>query len=160
MIRHLLHQFSDDVLRLAVTILAHATPHPDILYHRGNMIPQSTCDAVCRHLKWSQAEITTLMKSASWPEWHRGGYGQSVYSILCVDRAIHNKMGDVAIVALQQGDEELAFSAMYLSIYWARHEGRQMYEGFVAIDKRFGQLPFSAELNLAFENQDSVYLFE
>jgi hypothetical protein len=160
MIRRLLTWFEGDALRFAVVVLAHATPHPDIFFHAGNIVPQATCDLLRPHLKWSQAELSVLMHSASWEEWHRGGQGQAVYSLLCEDPQIKQKMADLAIAALQAGDDDLAFTAMYLAIYWAKREGRQMYEGFIATDRRFGQLPLSAELRAIFDQQDAVILFE
>lgn len=160
MIRRLLQWFSGDPLRLAVTLLAHATPHPDIFYHRDNIVPQAVCEILRPHFQWTQADLLLLMQSANWAEWYRGGQGQCVYSLLCEDSAIEQKIADLAITALNRGNEDLAFSAMYLAIYWARREGRQMYDGFLAIDRRFGQLPLATELRAVFEHQDAVTLFE
>lgn len=159
-IRHLLHLFRGDVLRLAVVILAHATPHPDILHHSKNWIPEESCNRLKPHLTWSIDEIRTLMLSADWEEWHRGGQGQNVYSLLCQDSDIEKKMGDVAIAALTNGERDLAFQAMYLVIYWARREGLEMYKGFLAIDRRFGDLPISNELRVCLEEHSCVTLFE
>jgi hypothetical protein len=160
LIRHLLHLFAPDVLRLALIILAHATPHPDIFWHRGNWIPLETCAELKKRLVWSPHEIEILMNSADQEEWHRGAFGQCVYSLLCEDPKIEQKMGDVAIAALAKGDEELAFWAMYLTIYWARREGPEMYSGFLAIDRRFGELSLSKEVQLALKENGYLVLFE
>lgn len=160
LLRHLLGMLNDEELRLGIHILAHATPHPDIFWHKGNWIPEAVCARVRPHLQWSEVEIAKLMNAVSWEEWHRGCPGQDLYSILCVDPKIEAKMRDVAIGALREGDEELAFSAMYLVIYWAGREGREMYEGFLRINRGFGELPLSRELESVLSEFGRVTLFE
>jgi len=159
-VRYLLNRFQRDELRLAIRILAHATPHPDILWHKGNWIPEAVCKSVASHLQWTEGEIAHLMNAVTWDEWFRGCPGQDVYSLLCVDHSIEKKMGEVAIRAIQKGDEDLAFGAMYLVIYWARQEGYEMYKGFLAIDRRFGSLPLSKELEMELKECGYVILFE
>jgi hypothetical protein len=100
------------------------------------------------------------MTSVDWEEWHRGGQGQCVYSLICDDPAIEQKIADLALTALNIGNDDLAFSAMYLAIYWARQEGLQMYDRFIAIDSRFGELPLATELRSVLDHHDAVTLFE
>lgn len=160
MIRCLLSRFHDHVLRFAVMVLAHATRHPDIFYSKHNWTPHETEKEIQAHFVWSVEEIATLLNSVHPEEWHRGGQGQYVYSLLCVDPDIEKKIGEAAISALQRGDEELAFRAMYLAIYWAGSEGLAMFEEFLAFDRGFGQLPLSNELALLLRENGRVTLFE
>jgi hypothetical protein len=160
MIRRLLSWYSKESLRLAVAILAHATPHPDIIYHPKNIVPHTVCQILRPHFHWTSAELFLLMTSVDWEEWHRGGQGQCVYSLICDDPAIEQKIADLALTALNIGNDDLAFSAMYLAIYWARQEARQMYDRFIAIDSRFGELPLATELRSVLDYHDAVTLFE
>jgi hypothetical protein len=160
LLRYLLGMFKDDNLRLAIRILAHATPHPDIFWHKGNWIPETVCAEVKAHLRLSEDEIAYLMKAIPSEDWQRGGSGQDLYSILCVDPSIEKKMGEVAIRAIEQGCEELAFYAMYLMIYWAKKDGLAMYEGFLRINHKFRDLELSGELELLLKEYGYVTLFE
>ncbi len=160
LLRHLIGMFKDEQLMFVIRILAHATPHPDIFWHKGNWIPEPVCKKVQTHFQWSVEEIATLMRAAPWELWQRGCPGQDVYSLICMDRQIEQKMGDVAIRALRDGDDELAFSAMYLAIYWARAEGYEMYKGFLGIDRRFRNLSPSSELEDLLKQFGRVTLFE
>ncbi len=159
LIRHLLGVFKGEDLRVAIYVLAHATAHPDIFWTKDNWIPETVCTNVRPYLQWSEAEIARLMKSASWEEWQRGCPGQDIYSLLSQDPQIATKMGEVAIRALKDGDDDLAWSAMYLVIYWARREGVEMYKGFLSIDRRFRSLPLSGELEWLLGQYGYVPLF-
>ncbi len=160
LLRHLLRMFGDEQLRLAILILAHTTPHPDVFWHKGNWIPQSVCDAVTRHLLWSEDEIGWLLGSISQDDMQRSAYGQDVYCLLRQDPTIEKKMGEVAHRALLDGNEDVAWYAMYLTIYWAGKEGLEMYRGFLAIDPDFRRLPLAAELEGILNEQGRVTLFE
>ncbi len=68
---------------MAIDLLAHATPHPDIFWHRGNYIQPETATEVCKSFRWTPGEIAMLL--ARLPEegmWSRGTVGQSLYMIL------------------------------------------------------------------------------
>ncbi|MGA2620805.1 MAG: hypothetical protein ABSF26_24550 [Thermoguttaceae bacterium] len=144
--------------------MAHATPHPDICWNTdpttGNWIPQSVCDAVTARFRWSEDEIGRLLGSIREDDMQRGAFGEDVYFVLREDPAIEKKMGEVAHRALLEGNEDVAWYAMYLTIYWAGKEGREMYQGFLAIDRRFGTLPLSGELAGILKRQRYVTLFE
>lgn len=160
LIRELLHLFEDETLHLAIAILGHATPHPDIFWHKGNWIPESTCREVCKRFRWSIEEIIRILKLVECDEWQRGGMGQMVYSLLCVDPAIEEKIDQVADVFLMRNDDENAFWCMYLSIYWANDRGMAKFEQFLERDERFGTLPLVAEMLLGLEKYGYVTLFE
>ena len=69
-------------------------------------------------------------------------------------------MGEVAHRALLDGNEDVAWYAMYLTIYWAGKEGLEMYRGFLAINPDFRRLPLAAELEGILNEQGRVTLFE
>ena len=62
--------------------------------------------------------------------------------------------------ALLEGNEDVAWYAMYLTIYWARNEGMEMYRGFLAMHPGFRRLPLSGELEMILREQGFVTLFE
>jgi hypothetical protein len=73
----------------AIHLLAHATAHPDILWHRDNYVPEDSAREIRRSYRWSPNEIAMLL--ARMPEsglWSRGTIGQSLYMILVADRSL------------------------------------------------------------------------
>ncbi len=116
LLRYLLGMFKDNSLELAITILAHTTPHPDILWREGNWVLDRVCKVVTAHFRWTHDEIECLLRSVPWEEWQRGGLGEHLYCILREDPEIERKMGEVALSAMSKGNDGVAFSAMYLTI--------------------------------------------
>ena len=73
----------------AIDLLAHATAHPDILWHKGNYIPEDAAKEIRRSYRWTPNEIAMLL--ARMPEsglWSRGTIGQSLYMILVADKSL------------------------------------------------------------------------
>lgn len=73
----------------AVDLLAHATPHPDIFWHKENMIEPDIAKEIRRSYRWSPAEISMLL--ARMPEdevWGRGTVAQSLYMLLVSDPSL------------------------------------------------------------------------
>lgn len=160
LLRHLLDFFEGRSHKLAIHILSHLTPHADIFWHSGNWIPHSVRALATSSFRWSELEIEQLLSWVSWEEWGRGGTGEDLYFVLREDPDIEKKMGEVAIAALAKGNDDVAFTAMYLTIYWAGHDGLKMFEGFLAVDSRFRRLPLSSELERALKEAGFVTLFE
>ena len=160
LLRYLLGMLRDGQLRLAIRILAHTTPHPDILWHKGNWIPESVCDAVIAHFRWSESEIEWLLSSIPQQELQRGCPGQDLYSLLCKDPGIEKKMGEVANRALLVGNEDVAYYAMYLTIYWAREEGLAKYQELLAVNPGFRRLDCSEDVESVLKRNGRVTLFE
>jgi len=160
LVRHLLALFSEEPFEVAVSVLAHVTSHPDIFWHSGNWIPESVCQKVVEHFRWEVAEIERMMVEIPWERWHRGGAGQDVYSILCVDPNIEEKMEAVTKSALANGEEEVAFSAIYLRVYWAGRQGRNVLSRLLAETPDLQHLSLMNELVQILQEYNYVILFE
>jgi hypothetical protein len=76
------------------------------------------------------------------------------------DPQIKTKMETVAVEAMDAGDEEIAFAALYLIVYWARENGVGAYERMLAKRPAFQTLPLAAELDQVLQEQGFVILFE
>lgn len=159
-VRHLLALFTGEPLEVAIRVLAHVTPHPDIFWHRGNWIPENVCEQVMQHLRWSPAEIERMMVETPWRLWYRGGAGQNLYSLLCVDPRIEEKMEAVANSALANNEDEVAFNAVYLRVYWARYQGHSVLSRLLHETPEFLHLPLMSELVLGLKEQGCLTLFE
>jgi hypothetical protein len=146
LIRKLLFGFKGSVFRLALTILAHATPHPDIPWSENNWVPETMKDALRQHFRWRVGEIITLLTRVDWTEWERGGMGQNVHMLLRQDPKIEAKAERAAYRAMQTGNEEAAWGALYLSVAWAGEDGKQKYESMLAREPRFRGLQLAGEL--------------
>src|SRR5206468_474860 len=115
---------------------------------------------VVPHLWWSGDEIRRLLSEVDWEEWQRGDAGQDLYMLLMEDPQIKEKMERVALEAIQDRDDDIAWAAMYLTIYWAREQGAAKYEQFLRAAPAFRSLPLAGELELCLREQGYVILFE
>jgi len=90
---------------MAIDLLSHATPHPDIFWHKGNQIKDETARAVCKSYRWSPSDIALLL--ARMPEeggWSRGTIGQSLCMILLEDPALDWSLDRLLTEALREQD--------------------------------------------------------
>lgn len=74
---------------MAIGLLAHATSHPDIGWHEGNIIPEAVKIEVRTSFRWTPNEIAMLL--ARMPEdevWGRGTVAQDLYMILTADPSL------------------------------------------------------------------------
>ncbi|MEV0307474.1 DUF4365 domain-containing protein [Nonomuraea fuscirosea] len=89
-VRRLLLCFEDQgTLYSAIHLLAHATAHPDIFWHKGNHISEEVSKEIRSSYRWTPNEIAQLL--ARMPEegiWSRGTIGQSLYMILAPDPSL------------------------------------------------------------------------
>ncbi len=53
---------------MAINLLAHATPHPDILWHHGNYIPDTIAGEICKSYRWTPSEIAMILARLCLPE--------------------------------------------------------------------------------------------
>ncbi len=159
LLRYLLGLLSDDPLRCAVGVLAHATPHPDIMWSRRNWISDEVQSQVKPHLNWTVDEICRLFVLFDWTEWERGSAGQDLYMILRQDPQIEQKMEAVAIRLLTENRDEHAFGALYLVIYWAGEAGPEKYQKLVSQYPEFRSLTLCSELEQILREVGHVGLF-
>lgn len=97
LLRRLLPSLSGISLLDAITVLAHATPHPDIFWTKENWISPPVEEAVQASFRWSPDEIVTLIQSIETMHddgvgWQRGGVGQSLWSIMAIDPGLRAKL--------------------------------------------------------------------
>jgi hypothetical protein len=74
---------------MAIDLLAHATPHPDVFWHKDNYIDHEIARVICKSYRWTPVEIAMLL--ARLPEegmWSRGTIGQSLCMILLEDPSL------------------------------------------------------------------------
>jgi hypothetical protein len=159
LLRHLMGLLSGDPLRCAVSVLARATPHPDIMWTRHNWIDDHVQSRVRPHLNWTVDEICRLFLLFDWSEWERGSAGQDLYMILRQDPEIERKMEAVAIRLLIEGHDEHAFGALYLVVYWAAETGPEKYRELVSRHPEFRSLSLSGDLESILSEVGYVGLF-
>ena len=147
--RKLLFGFKGRLFRLALSILAHATPHPDIIWCESNWVSDKMNPEIQRHFRWRVSEIISLLARVDWSEWERGGMGQNVYMLLTQDPKIEAKVEQAAYLALRAGKEDAAWAALYLSVAWAGNNGKQKYESMLTREPRFRDLQLASELEWA-----------
>lgn len=159
-LRRLLPALTGESLRIALGILAHVTPHPDIFWHESNWVPETVCQVVSPHFRWGRDEVRRLLSEVGWEEWQRGDAGQDLYMLLRQDPAIEVTVERVAVEAMREGDEGAAWAALYLAVYWASDRGRERYDQLVRQEPEFRDLPLAGELEVALREQGYVVLFE
>jgi hypothetical protein len=159
-LRYLTKALAGEPLRLAIRVLSHLTPHPDILWHSRNWIPTDVKKDAKPHLVWETQEIYTFLSCVDLEAWHRGGLGEDLYVLFMEDPEIREKMESLAIAAMNKGDEDIAFAALHLTIYWARERGAEKYRHMLARCPDFQTLPLAEELERTLRESGSVILFE
>jgi hypothetical protein len=158
-IRYLLAMLGGEALRYAVGILAHLTPHPDIRWTKSNWVPEELGKVVAPHLRWRPEEIRQLLSEIGWDEWERGNSGQDLYLILRQDPEVGEKVEQVAVEAMREGDETAAWAALYLAVYWAGEQGPEKYEQLLRIEPELRTLDLIGDLEYALGECGYVTLF-
>jgi hypothetical protein len=131
------------------------------MWHKGNWISDEICREVSAHFRWTVEEILLLMTAVPWEEWQRGALGESLYMLLHEDPDIKRKMEEAAVVALDAcEDEDVAFGALYLTLYWSRSKARDKYGEMIDLDRRFGELLLDSELRACLQENSYLTLFE
>jgi hypothetical protein len=158
-LRYLLPKLSGNLLRHAIRILARLTPHPDIFWHPRNWVQEEVCEAVKPCFRWSVDEITRMMSLYEFAELQRGGDGQNMYMLLTRDPEIETKIVEVAIRAVRNKDEDLAWGALYLAVCWAGNEGGAKLRELFTIEPAFRGFDMASELEELLAKQGRVMLF-
>jgi hypothetical protein len=160
LMRNLLMSLEREEFRRAVWLLSHAADHPDILWTKHNWVPHEVEVEVKKAFRWKEYEIIRLLTDVSWEEWQRGALGQCVYALLVEDPEIKEKMECVAVEAMRSGNEDLAWAAFYLTIYWARRKALAKYQQLLAEEPTFRNLELMGELQMILAEYPFVTLFE
>ncbi|MBB3602787.1 hypothetical protein FHT40_002448 [Mycolicibacterium sp. BK556] len=106
LLRRLLPSLRQRSLIDGVSVLAHATAHPDIFWTPRNWISPPVEDEVRASFRWSVDEVVELIHQIETmddggADWQRGGVGQSLWSILVVDPALCNKLPSAIRAAME-----------------------------------------------------------
>lgn len=158
-LRYLLRLLTGDSLNTAIRILSHLTPHPDIFWHSENWISQDIKQQVQPHLQWTIEEITWLLSEFTWDHWNRGDYGEDLYMLFIQDSSIRAKMQRVALEALETNLDQVALSAMILTIFWAGENGSAKYNEMVESNLRFRQLDLVSQLESTLNEFGYIVIF-
>lgn len=159
-IRHLIKALKGEVLLLAIRLLAHVTPHPDILRGDDNWVTSEVSEEFRQNIDWDTEEITQMLSEVPGEHWIRGDIGQDVYMLLYEDTCIREKMEKVSIIAIDQGAEEVAFLALYLTVYWAGEDGIAQYQKMLSQRANLRTLPLSSELEVLLYDFGYVPMFD
>lgn len=130
-LRYLIRALSPRQLHNAMVVLSHATDHPDILWHPRNSIPPHVEEQIRRHYRWSAEEVVEFLKLCPLVTFDRGGLGQCLYMLLIEDPNIRGTMRRACVLAMEMGHSEVAFTALYLWLYWERGNARAAFANFV-----------------------------
>jgi hypothetical protein len=159
-LRYLTRALVDKPLCLAIRVLSHLTPHGDILWHKGNWVPAEVTKEVRPHFIWDTQEIYKFLSYVDMAEWQRGGSGEDLYVLFIEDPDIKEKMESVALTAMNRVDEEIAWIALYLTVYWAGTSGAEKYHRMLSEHPGFQTLPLAGELEQMLRESGYVILFE
>jgi len=159
-VRHLLAVLSGESLRTAVRILAHATPHPDIMWHQDNWIPPDVESEIRSHFRWSVDDVVLLLRAVAREEWERGCLGEDLYMLLVADPHIKQQMESVAVECARRKLTEEADTAIYLTVYWAEDEGRERFRDLLRRNPELRDLPNLDLLADFLKEHERVWLFE
>lgn len=97
LLRRLLTSLSGRSLIDGISVLAHATAHPDIFWTKRNWITPLIEKEVQTTFRWTAEELATLVHAVETMDdggvdWQRGGVGQSLWSIMVVDPKLSDKL--------------------------------------------------------------------
>jgi Domain of unknown function (DUF4365) len=125
LLRHVLPSLEGRSFLAALSVLAHATSHPDILWTRQNWISPPVEEAVNRSFRWSAEEVLRLVDrfetmNEGGADWYRGGSGQNLWSIMVSDRGLR----DVLPRAIREAVESQCDRAATRLLIWYQYLAR------------------------------------
>jgi hypothetical protein len=159
-LRYLIKSLTGEPFFTAIYILSHLTNHPDIFWNSKNWIPDNIISEVKPHLIWDIDEIRYFLTNVTWDLWQRGNDGENLYMLLVQDPDIKSKIETLAVESINNGEEDVAWATLYLSIYWADKKGFEKYEQMLSQSKDFEKLSLSGELVGLLKEFGYVTLFE
>jgi Domain of unknown function (DUF4365) len=158
-LRYLLKALAEKPRRAAIHALSHATPHPDIIWHEGNWIPDNTKAQLRKHFRWSPDDVTAILEAAPLGTFERGEIGESAYMLLQEDPNAQKVVTDTAIVALRAGNTDVAESALYLVLYWLGRKAPSVLQSFLNDFPEARRLPHMREIQVALADFGYLSMF-
>lgn len=109
-----------------ITALAHATPHPDIGWNSRNWISEPVKREIAASMRWSPSELVSLVNEVEQFDdeilgWERGGVGQSLRSIRCMDPEILSVLRLATGLAANEGKLDAA-ARLLICYQWMADE--------------------------------------
>jgi len=92
---------------MAISLLAHATSHPNILWHPGNYISEAVAEEICKSFRWTPSDIAMLLARLRLPEagmWSNGTIGQTLYMLLREDKSLRWSIDQLLTEAFREQD--------------------------------------------------------
>ncbi|WP_158514282.1 DUF4365 domain-containing protein [Mycobacterium avium] len=150
LLRRSLLSLDGEALIQAIALLSHLVDHPDILWHKGNWVPEHIQRQVRPTFRWPAVEVHHLLKVveqrflAGDLVWERGGLGQCLWHLLAEDPQLTAVATEAIGIFLDDGDLESAFRALTLA------QGRA-HDPRIAVADAMRRFPALAEHHLAQE---------
>jgi hypothetical protein len=160
LVRRLIGSFTGPSYRAALHMLTLMTPHADIIWTSQNRLPESIRTAVSGTFCWTESELVHMIANLDWEEWQRGGSGEDLYMLLNGDPEIQSKLRRLLTTAVADRDERVAWTSLYLLIYWAGEKGRDEYEQITIDLPEVRSLSYVGELEAILVDNPNVILFE
>ena len=142
LLRRSLLSLEGEPLVRAIAFLSYLAGHPDILWHKGNWIPEHIADQVQPTFRWSPAEVHHLLRAVEERiregegGWVRGGLGQCLWHLLAADKNLTEVATEVIGIFLRDDDLDSAFRALTL----AQGRARDPYAAVVTAMTRYPKL--------------------
>lgn len=91
----------------AISLLAHAAPHPNILWHSGNYIPEAVTNEICKSFRWTPNDIAMLLSRLCLPDagmWSYGSIGHTLYMLLREEKSLRWSIDQLLTEAFREQD--------------------------------------------------------
>jgi hypothetical protein len=160
MVRRSIRWFEGTALSAAVHMLSLTTPHPDVWWTERNRLPDPVRKTVASTFRWSVDEVIHLLQQIKWEKWQRGSRGEDLYMLLLEDPDHANLVARVVPAAMASGAVDAAWTALYLSVYWAGNGGADVLNTLVEQTPAIQALPLFDELAHILQESEYVSLFE
>lgn len=124
-LRRVLPPLQPPAAKEAVVVLSHCTPHPDIFWTSGTLLPNEIRKLVSASMFWSTSEVRFLLGLIDDENGvDRGSFGQDVYMLIFEDPHHVDLLGQVAVEAADE-DPTVAGWAAYLAVAAAEQQAEQ-----------------------------------
>ena len=158
-LRYLLRGLSEHARLVAIHILSHVTPHPDIFWHDGNWIPEPVKKSVREHFRWTSDEVVSILQTAPIGTFQRGMIGESAYMLLHEDLRFKSTVRYAAELAIRLRQSDAAESALYLMLYWMEERAPTALATFVREFPEAANLPLVPMMDSALREHGYLSLF-
>ena len=134
----LISRIPDDNVPLAVSLLSHATSHPDIGWTSDNWVQDSVKRALHQKVRWHSEDVVRILQVVDEENaFGRGSIGQSAYHILRIDPRIDARLFEVCINSARgartTGRQQVRAWAASILCYHAGEDARETLRHLMSI---------------------------